>query len=427
MKKIMLWITDKFAPKMNKVVENPWVAAVAGSMMKGLPFILAGSLISFYNVFRSYVSALPDLGKVADFSFGFISIFLAFLVANQCMEKKKLSRYTIVAGLISIAVFVMFSMPEFNEQGEIILTFNRMGATGMLVAMLVGLFTGCIFNLYSKLHILENNVTIPDFVTEWINNLIPILCILLISTTIVFTIQFDIFDFILSLFSPLQNFGQTLPGFVLICLIPAVLYTLGVSNWLFYAASLPIFMAGIQGNIEAVAAGKEAVNIVTSETVFTAALITMGGMGATLPLNVMMMFSKAKKLKVMGRICIGPSIFNINEPLVFGAPIAFNPIMMVPFWLNSIAGPVIIWFSMRLDLLNIPYRMMQIGQIPAPFSSVMITEDMRAVIVYIILFAVYYIIWLPFFKVYEVQCLNEGESRGYRNYTDSHADYPACW
>ncbi len=409
MKKIMLWITDKFAPKMNKVVENPWVAAVAGSMMKGLPFILAGSLISFYNVFRSYVSALPDLGKVADFSFGFISIFLAFLVANQCMEKKKLSRYTIVAGLISIAVFVMFSMPEFNEQGEIILTFNRMGATGMLVAMLVGLFTGCIFNLYSNLHILENNVTIPDFVTEWINNLIPILCILLISTTIVFTIQFDIFDFILSLFSPLQNFGQTLPGFVLICLIPAVLYTLGVSNWLFYAASLPIFMAGIQGNIEAVAAGKEAVNIVTSETVFTAALITMGGMGATLPLNVMMMFSKAKKLKVMGRICIGPSIFNINEPLVFGAPIAFNPIMMVPFWLNSIAGPVIIWFSMRLDLLNIPYRMMQIGQIPAPFSSVMITEDMRAVIVYIILFAVYYIIWLPFFKVYEVQCLNEGE------------------
>lgn len=312
MKKIMLWITDKFAPKMNKVVENPWVAAVAGSMMKGLPFILAGSLISFYNVFRSYVSALPDLGKVADFSFGFISIFLAFLVANQCMEKKKLSRYTIVAGLISIAVFVMFSMPEFNEQGEIILTFNRMGATGMLVAMLVGLFTGCIFNLYSKLHILENNVTIPDFVTEWINNLIPILCILLISTTIVFTIQFDIFDFILSLFSPLQNFGQTLPGFVLICLIPAVLYTLGVSNWLFYAASLPIFMAGIQGNIEAVAAGKEAVNIVTSETVFTAALITMGGMGATLPLNVMMMFSKAKKLKVMGRICIGPSLSLIH-------------------------------------------------------------------------------------------------------------------
>lgn len=407
MKKIMDWITNVFAVKMNKIVENPWIAAVASSMMKALPFILTGSLISFYNVFRSYISFLPDLGKVSDFSFGFISVFLSFLVANQVMEKKKLSRYTNVAGLISISVFIMFSMPQFNDNGTISLEFGRMGATGMLVAMLVGLFIGVVFNGYSKLHFLEDNTTIPDFVTEWINNIIPILITLLISYTIVFTLNFDVYSFILMLFAPLQNFGQTLPGFILICLIPAVLYTLGISNWLFYAASLPIFMAGIQGNIEAVNAGKEALNIVTSETVFTAALITMGGMGATLPLNVMMLKSKSNRIKTMGKIFIGPSIFNINEPVVFGCPIAYNPILMIPFWLTSIAGPIIVWLSMRLGFLNIPCRMIQIGQIPAPISSVMITEDLRAIVVYIILFVVYYIIWLPFFRVYEQQTIAE--------------------
>lgn len=407
MKKIMDWITNVFAVKMNKIVENPWIAAVASSMMKALPFILTGSLISFYNVFRSYISFLPDLGKVSDFSFGFISVFLSFLVANQVMEKKKLSRYTNVAGLISISVFIMFSMPQFNDNGTISLEFGRMGATGMLVAMLVGLFIGVVYNGYSKLHFLEDNTTIPDFVTEWINNIIPILITLLISYTIVFTLNFDVYSFILMLFAPLQNFGQTLPGFILICLIPAVLYTLGISNWLFYAASLPIFMAGIQGNIEAVNAGKEALNIVTSETVFTAALITMGGMGATLPLNVMMLKSKSNRIKTMGKIFIGPSIFNINEPVVFGCPIAYNPILMIPFWLTSIAGPIIVWLSMRLGFLNIPCRMIQIGQIPAPISSVMITEDLRAIVVYIILFVVYYIIWLPFFRVYEQQTIAE--------------------
>lgn len=407
MKKIMDWITNVFAVKMNKIVENPWIAAVASSMMKALPFILTGSLISFYNVFKSYISFLPDLGKVSDFSFGFISVFLSFLVANQVMEKKKLSRYTNVAGLISISVFIMFSMPQFNDNGTISLEFGRMGATGMLVAMLVGLFIGVVFNGYSKLHFLEDNTTIPDFVTKWINNIIPILITLLISYTIVFTLNFDVYSFILMLFAPLQNFGQTLPGFILICLIPAVLYTLGISNWLFYAASLPIFMAGIQGNIEAVNAGKEALNIVTSETVFTAALITMGGMGATLPLNVMMLKSKSNRIKTMGKIFIGPSIFNINEPVVFGCPIAYNPILMIPFWLTSIAGPIIVWLSMRLGFLNIPCRMIQIGQIPAPISSVMITEDLRAIVVYIILFVVYYIIWLPFFKVYEQQTIAE--------------------
>ena len=28
----------------------------------------------------------------------------------------------------------------------------------------------------------------------------------------------------------------------------------------------------------------------------------------------------------MGKICIGPSLFNINEPLMFGAPVVFNPL-----------------------------------------------------------------------------------------------------
>ena len=47
--------------------------------------------------------------------------------------------------------------------------------------------------------------------------------------------------------------------------------------------------------------------------------------------------------------------------------------------------------------------MIQVGQIPAPFSSIMITEDIRAVIVYIALFLLYLAIWYPFFKVYEKQ------------------------
>ena len=44
----------------------------------------------------------------------------------------------------------------------------------------------------------------------------------------------------------------------------------------------------------------------------------MGGLGGTLPLNFLMLFKcKSKKLKTMGKICIGPSIFNINDPTWF--------------------------------------------------------------------------------------------------------------
>ena len=58
-------------------------------------------------------------------------------------------------------------------------------------------------------------------------------------------------------------------------------------------------------------------------------------------------------------------------------------------------------------IANIPSKMVQVGQIPAPFSSVMITGDWRAVIVYIVLFAIYLLTWYPFYKVYEKQCVEE--------------------
>ena len=80
---------------------------------------------------------------------------------------------------------------------------------------------------------------------------------------------------------------------------------------------------------------------------------------------------------------------------------------MIPAWINAIVGPVYVWVIMSLGLLNIPAQMMEIGQVPAPMSSVLATQDIRAVLWWIILFLIYGMIWYPFFKVYEKQKLKE--------------------
>lgn len=407
MKKFMEWLSKSFAPKMTKLFANPWIDAVSSTMKKVIPFILTGSLIFFYNVFKSYIPALPDLGKIADYSFGMLALIIAYIAAHECMRKLNLARYEVTGGITAVTVFMMFINPSFDKNGNMIVQFGRFGATGILVGLIAGLLVAIIFNLYSKLHVLENNTSIPDFVTEWINNIIPITITLAISMIFVFNLKMDVFSIIIGIFLPIQSFAQTLPGFILICFVPAFFYSMGISSWLFGAVTTPIFMAGIAANIAAVKAGHAPVNIVTSETVFTAALITMGGMGATLTLNILMIMSKCKKLSVLGKIFIGPSIFNINEPVVFGAPIVFNPLLMIPMWINAITGPIVIWTVMKLGLLNIPSKMIQVGQIPAPFSSIMITEDMRAIGVYVVLFIIYMATWYPFFKVYEKQCLQE--------------------
>lgn len=411
MNKIMNWLANSFAPRMNKLFSRPWISAVSSSMQKIIPFILTGSIIYFYDVFRSYLPALPNLGPVIDYSFGLIALIIAFTIGQQCMEKLNKPFYTTNCGLVSIAVLLMFTMPSTDEVGNMVILSGRLGPAGIAVGMFAGLFVSIIFNLYSKLHAFEKTTSIPDFVTGWINHIIPTLIVLITTMIITMNLHIDIYEAIIWALSPLINFGQSLIGIMIILLIQAMLYSMGISSWVMGAITTPIYLAGIQANIDAVAMGEAATNIVTSEAVMTAGLMGLGGCGATLTLNILFCFSKSKKLKTMGRIFIAPSIFNINEPIVFGAPIVFNPILMLPMWINAVVGPLIIYSAMSFGWLNIPSKLMQIAQIPAPFSSVMITEDFRAIIWFVVMIVVNTLIWYPFYKTFEKQCIKEEASQ----------------
>ncbi|UTR13729.1 PTS transporter subunit EIIC [Salipaludibacillus sp. LMS25] len=404
MKKFISWLIDVFAPNMQKIVKNPWIAGLSSTMQKIIPFILTGSMVFIYNIFRSYFPSLPDLGIISNFTFGLLGLLVAFMVANQLMEKLQHQRYTLIAGLTSISVFLMFIKPVFDD-GMMVVDFGRFGPSGIFVGMVAGYFVSIIFYHYGKLNLLSES-NIPIMVVEWINNILPIIIAISITAILAFRVDMDIFDLIVQAFSPIQSFGQTLPGLILIVFLMAFFYSLGISAWIWNAVTTPIFMQGIMENIEAVNQGLEVTNIVTSETVFTAALITMGGVGATLGLNLLMLISKSKELRTVGRLFIFPSFFNINEPIMFST-VVMNPLLMLPLWINAITGPTVVWLAMSSGFLNIPSQMIQVGQIPAPFSSVMITQDLKAVIVYFILLGMYLITWYPFFKAYEKKRLQQ--------------------
>ena len=59
--------------------------------------------------------------------------------------------------------------------------------------------------------------------------------------------------------------------------------------------------------------------------------MTIGGSGATLGLAFLAMTSKSKQIKTIGRLGVVPALFNINEPLIFGLPIMYNPTLLIPF------------------------------------------------------------------------------------------------
>lgn len=44
-----------------------------------------------------------------------------------------------------------------------------------------------------------------------------------------------------------------------------------------------------------------------------------------------------------------PGVFNINEPILFGAPIIMNPLFFLPFVLVPMVNATTAYFALKLD------------------------------------------------------------------------------
>lgn len=88
MDKIMNFMTNSFAPKVNKVVKNPWISAIQDSIMVALPLVFVGSLVTVVSLLKNIFSGMPDFSMISNFSFGMYALVVAFLIPYYLMEKK---------------------------------------------------------------------------------------------------------------------------------------------------------------------------------------------------------------------------------------------------------------------------------------------------------------------------------------------------
>ncbi len=408
MDKFMAWMTDSFSPKVNKIAKNSWVASIQDAILTSMPLVFIGSFATIFSIVHDYWQQFPDLSMISTFSFGLFSLFLAFLIPQSVMKHKKHPDVEKQAGLAGVAFFLLITFPSISDEGIISFDLNLFGTGGMIAALIAGLFVGVIMHLFSKWKLIGEESAIPDFVAVWFNTLIPITIILLIGWFFTFQMKINLSEVINRLFEPLINLGGGFWGFLIINFLAfSFLYTFGISSWVLYPVQIAITLPAIAQNQSVVAAGGSASLIYTSEAVN---LFLIGGGGATLSLCIMLAFmAKSPRLRMIGKASIIPSIFNINEPIVFGAPIAFNPILMVPMWINGILGPLIVWFSMSLGLVPIPYQPFQLWYVPTIIQSWIMTRSFTGVLLVIVIFVVSWLVYLPFFKIYDKQALAQDQ------------------
>lgn len=406
MKKFMNWLENSLTPAVQRFTNRPWVSGFSAGIVKCLPFILTGCLIFFYNVVQPYFpSVLPDLSDVTTYTFNLLALLVAFMMVYQLMGSLRHRGYQVVGGLTGICAYIL-TMKGTITDGVYSVTWNRFGPTGIVVSIVIGVYVSFVFHMVAKLNLFKNNKTLPEFVQEWIKNIIPIFLTILILKIVIIDFDVDLYPLVLKIFEPVQAIAQTYPGYLLVIFIPVFFYSLGISGWTWSGPRNAIFIPAQAANIAAVAAGGVATNLTTSEVCNGIALCVLGGMGCTLAFNIWLLTSKSKRLKTLGRVCIGPSIFNINEPVLYGAPMVFNPVLIVPMYLCTFVNSTIVWIVMRVGFLAIPtIELAMVATIPAPISTVMFTGDMRGILWWAVVMVLDLAIYYPFFKVFERQTL----------------------
>lgn len=138
--------------------------------------------------------------------------------------------------------------------------------------------------------------------------------------------------------------------------------------------------------------------------------LLIGGIGSTLPLVFMALRSRSRQLKSVGKIGLIPSLFNINEPILFGFPIILNPLFLIPFIGVPMINACIAWYLTHLGVLDRAVAMLP-WSMPAPLGAAW-TANGSWKNMFMCLFAFFnaWMIYRPFFKVYERQ-LAESEAR----------------
>lgn len=131
-------------------------------------------------------------------------------------------------------------------------------------------------------------------------------------------------------------------------------------------------------------------------------VVAMGGTGATLVICFMFAFlAKSKEMRAVGRASAVPVCFGVNEPFLFGAPMVLNPIFFIPFIFAPIAN---IWITkFFIDVLGMNGFMFSLPwTTPAPVGIAMgLGLQPLAFLLIPALLIVDFLIYFPFFKVYD--------------------------
>ncbi len=415
-------IEDSVTPLAAKLGQQKYVTSIRDGFIAALPFMIVGSfmLVFIFPPFDpetkwGFARAWLDFAKEYQdklllpfqLSMGVMTLFISVGVAASLGRHYNLDPIT--TGLLSLMSFLLVAAPVKD------------GAISMQYFSGQGIFTALICSIYSTevyafLKRKKITIRLPDQVPTGVARsfeiLIPVLAIILTLHPLNLFIESEtgmiLPQAIMSLVKPLVSASDSLPAILISLFICQILWFAGIHGALIVTGIMnPFWMANLADNQAALAAGQALPHIYLQG--FWDHYLLIGGVGSTLPLAFLLLRSRAIHLRSIGKMGVVPGLFNINEPILFGAPIVMNPVFFLPFILVPMINATLAYIATSMGLVA---RVVSLTPwtSPAPLGASWAANwAFSPVIMCLICMVMSALMYYPFLKAYERTLLKEEE------------------
>jgi cellobiose-specific phosphotransferase system component IIC len=375
----------RLVPAMRALGDVPFVAAVR----EALPWSFIALAAALAAVFAFQPAAAGEAGRSLGLrialallpAFGVMAGALVVLLCVFLARRGAAPLAPLLAG--SVASFALVLPRPFGP--DAIGYLRELGASGLFLAILACGVTTAYAGLMRRLA--------PPGAAAWTAALLAAA-----SFGTLAALHVSLAAGIDAALAPVARLGDTYLALVAIVFIETLLWTAGVHGPAVLAAIVtPVYLTMQMQNAQAYGAHHPLPYVVVVSLFL---FVFPGGAGATLPLAAMLAISNVPRLRKIGRVSLLPALFNINEPLLFGAPVVFNPYLAVPFVIAPLVIATVTYTAVAMGWVARAAFYVP-SSVPTFVSTYLATQDVRALALVVVNLAIASAVYYPFVRAYE--------------------------
>lgn len=425
-------IEKRLAPMAGVIAQQRYVLAIRDGFIAALPFMIVGSFMLVFifppiSSNTSFQFAKAWLNFSANYreqlmlpfnmSMGLMTIFISVGVGASLGKQYSLDPIT--TGLLSLMSFMLVAADLKNGA----LSMQYFSGQGIFTALLCSIYATEVYRWLKKRNItIKLPEQVPPGVSRSFEVLIPVIVIMMtlhpLNLFVHHATGMILPEAIMAMLKPLVAASDSLLAVILAVLLCQILWFAGIHGTMIVTGIMnPFWMANLASNQTALAAGEAIPH--TFVQGFWDHYLFIGGVGSTLPLAILLIRSRAAHLRTIGRMGFVPGLFNINEPILFGAPIIMNPILFIPFVFIPVINAILAWYAIDLGLVE-KVVMLTAWTTPAPIGASWATNwAIAPVVLCFICMAIAALMYYPFVKAYEKTLLAADDSNVESNNEES--------